>query len=515
MKNKYLIIRITISIIAPVILFSISHAQRIIDVAPGLGTLNEAVDGDTTETGDRIAPDSTMYRLEKGGLYLLTGSLENRDYTLRIEAAEGDGARPVLQPAVVSGGESSRPFRPRDDIYLTGLYITNEDELGGINLRTIRASADSIRIVIDDCHIDKSGQSAFRLDNPGMRIFITNSVISNIGQTVDPNNGRAIDDRGNDIDSLWIENTTFYNLSSNILRDGGTSTINFMRFNQNTSFAIGQRGLDMGEVAELTLTNNIFYNVGFLGSSIEDDTSGFERRIVNLDSLSSGEAQSITISHNNFYLDTAIITPSFPDSIFFSLIYSTAAQAFLDETGTAETNIAEALDFISTPSVDSLATIISIFYTDPDPSNNTPPFDDGGGSITNQLPFDFLYSEDAMSATASTDGQPLGDLNWWDGNIPTSLRDNLSFKETTGLINYPNPFQRVTQIRFMLADHSNVHVSVVNTNGQLIATLSNTFYPAGVHELKWDAKDLVPGMYLIRMQVGDRVATQKMILQRK
>jgi len=486
--------------------YSPVKAQRFIDVEPGVGTLNEAVDGDTTETGERIDSLSTIYRLQRDGFYLLTGTITNRGYTLRIEAEDGDGARPILQPAVVSGGESSLPIRPRGDTYLKGLYITNEDELGGFNLRALRCSADSIRIVIDDCHIDKSGQSAFRLDNPGMRIFITNSVISNIGQTVDPNNGRAIDDRGNDIDTLVMENNTFYNITSNILRDGGASVINYMWFNQNTAVNIGQRGLDLGTVADLTITNNVFYNAGFLGTFASIEAGDFDRKLINLDTPDSVE-QTVTITNNNFYLDTAEVVSQYPDTIFPVTVYNEGARSFADTTA----DLSEALEFVAGPSTETLASIVNTFYTDPDPGNNTPPFDTGEGGVANQLPFDFKYQDDAASATASTSDGPLGDLNWWEG-VSTSRRE--TFAEASGLLNYPNPFDRMTTISFTLTETHQVKVSIFNAVGQQVARVVDRNFAAGEHELTWNAGELPGGMYILRLEAGKQVATQKLILNR-
>ncbi len=481
---------------------------RIVLVEPGVGTLNQAVDGDTTETGERIDSLNTIYRLQKDGFYLLTGTLTNRGWTLQIDVEEGEGARPVLQPAVVSGGESSGALRPRGDVYLSGLYITNEDELGGPNLRILRCSADGIRVVVDDCHLDKAGQSALRLDNPGMKIYITNSVISNIGQPLDPNNGRAIDDRGNDIDSLVLENNTFYNLTSNILRDGGASVINYLWYNQNTAAIIGQRGLEMGTVVDLTITNNVFVNAGFFGTFPSAEEGDFDRKLINLDAPDSVE-QTVTITNNNFYLDTATIASQYPDSVFAVPVYSEAAKSFADTTN----DLSEALEFVNGPSVDSLATIVFTFYNDPDPGSNTPPFDAGDGGVANQLPFDFKYQDDAVSATASTDAGPLGDLNWWDG-VSTSLRDKLAFTETSQLYNYPNPFDGVTTISFNMKEAHLVNISVFNSLGQQVAQLAERTFATGDHKLTWNARNLPDGMYILRVEVGKEVATRKLMLGR-
>jgi len=195
--------------IVAVILFTGTavQAQRTVNVEPGLGTLNVAIDSDTTETGARV-DSNTVYVLERGGFYALEGSIQNRGYHLSIVAEDGEGDMPMLVPAAGDGGVSSRPFRARGDLTLRGLYVTGEDNTGNLNedLRIIRVSENDVTIRIDQSHLDKDGQAAFRIDNSGNRIFITNSTISNIGTTASLDNGRVIDDRGSQIDTLVMGN---------------------------------------------------------------------------------------------------------------------------------------------------------------------------------------------------------------------------------------------------------------------------------------------------------------------
>ena len=89
-------------------------AQRTVEVAQGVGTLNEAIFSDTTANGDRV-DSTTVYVLADGGTYLSTGEMENR-FPLTIVAAEGAAVKPKLYPAVDDGNESARLFVPRDDL---------------------------------------------------------------------------------------------------------------------------------------------------------------------------------------------------------------------------------------------------------------------------------------------------------------------------------------------------------------------------------------------------------------
>ena len=314
-------------------------AQTVVQVAPGFGTLNIAIDGDTTATGERNDPD-TIYELERDGLYLLDGSIEHEGFHLTIVAAEGSGARPILQPAVGDGGTSSRPFRARGDITLRGIYATNRDELGALNTRILRVSADSVRITLDDVHFDDDAQSGIRLDNAWNRVFITNSMFSRIGQPLDPDNGRGLDDRGNPIDSLVVSNTTYYNLTSRVLRNDGGLT-NYLDFNHNTVVNTGQRFGELGEVLEAHVTNNVIINPGFLGLGPTD--TNWVMRADTLGSDVMGE-QVINVRNNNIFFDQSILDAR-PDSVTGLPTYNDHLAALIEASGTGSTNISEALTF--------------------------------------------------------------------------------------------------------------------------------------------------------------------------
>lgn len=67
------------------------------------------------------------------------------------------------------------------------------------------------------------------------------------------------------------------------------------------------------------------------------------------------------------------------------------------------------------------------------------------------------------------------------------------------LVNYPNPFNLVTHIRFRLPEDSRVRIQIYNITGEFIVTLTDRAYSAGDHEIPFDATDLPSGIYLYRM----------------
>lgn len=78
--------------------------------------------------------------------------------------------------------------------------------------------------------------------------------------------------------------------------------------------------------------------------------------------------------------------------------------------------------------------------------------------------------------------------------------------------NYPNPFNPNTQIRFSLAEQSQVTLKVYNILGNEIVTLVNDVKGAGVHEVSFDGSGLASGVYFYTLQTGKFTQTHKMIL---
>ncbi|TRX61210.1 T9SS type A sorting domain-containing protein [Fulvivirga sp. M361] len=390
-----------------------------------IGLLNDLINNDTTATGDRA---TAVYRLKRGQTYVLSGGLENvGGYHLNIVAEEGDGERPRIVPGVISGGESDRPFRARGDLTLKGLYITGRDELGTLNprRRIIRLSAPDIRVEVDDCHLDQDGQAAFRTDDSGIKLYLTNSIVSNIGQPRNTLNGRVLDDRGSNLDTVIYENNTFYNISHNLCNDRG-GWIKYARVNQNTIVHVGNRLFDFDETQTGIFTNNLVINAGYLGN--DADTIVNDAFLLKFDTLSEQSIselpdveQTFTYTNNNIYLDSAIIKsyptieeiragtyPEADSTVRPNDILSPSTALFAGEAQIA-TNITEFVNFSDGPPLDDLVKIIDQFYRDPNPADDKLNVDNW--DISDE-PFSFRYSDFTQSASSSINGGQLGALSW-------------------------------------------------------------------------------------------------------
>ncbi len=85
------------------------------------------------------------------------------------------------------------------------------------------------------------------------------------------------------------------------------------------------------------------------------------------------------------------------------------------------------------------------------------------------------------------------------------------------LPNYPNPFNPGTTIRYDLSSAQQVRLSVYDVRGGLVKSLSESVETAGVHEVSWQGKDnqgqdVASGIYFVRLQGENQVATRKVIL---
>ncbi|MCX6142482.1 MAG: T9SS type A sorting domain-containing protein [Ignavibacteriales bacterium] len=490
-----------------------ASAQRVVKVASGVGTLNQAINGDTTSAGAR-KDLTTIYELDKGGYYITMGTIENRNYHLRIRAAAGTGKRPIIRPGVVSGGSSSRPFSARGDLTLDGVYVTNLDEQNGIKQYIIQLSADSLRLSILNSHLDREGQIAIRCDGKNPRIVIKNSIISNVGTMASPSNGRGVDDRGNDIDTLIYENNTFYNLTSRILRDGG-GVIKYCYINHNTVVNSGQMGCTIGPVINGYFTNNLFFNTGFLGTdSATTDWYTFQTAPLTQAWLNQGYVQKLQIHHNNFYVSPELIS-GLPAKIRATTVLDSNTQAAIKAGGWTSLNTNLPVVFKTPPQV-PLQVMKSFYDTtvtvkpEMDKSNGSP---DYGGT---QMPFDFSYPTTSPLYTAGTNGEALGDRTYF--GIQVGVANDAMLPTNYQLYsNYPNPFNPSTNIRYSLPVAGSVKLEIVNTLGQTVNTLVNQNQQAGTYSVVWDGRDMngrqvSTGMYIYRLKTANSVLAKKMIL---
>ncbi len=79
------------------------------------------------------------------------------------------------------------------------------------------------------------------------------------------------------------------------------------------------------------------------------------------------------------------------------------------------------------------------------------------------------------------------------------------------LQNYPNPFNPSTTIQFDLPSAGDIRLEVFDLLGRRTALLYNGYKPAGNHSMVFNAGNLSSGVYIVRLQSGNHVATRSMM----
>jgi len=85
--------------------------------------------------------------------------------------------------------------------------------------------------------------------------------------------------------------------------------------------------------------------------------------------------------------------------------------------------------------------------------------------------------------------------------------------------NYPNPFNPTTEIRYEVPFRDVVSLNIYNLRGELIRSLMTGIYNPGYYSVTWNAKndrgvDVASGVYIYRLETGDRSISKKMMLMR-
>ena len=108
--------------------------------------------------------------------------------------------------------------------------------------------------------------------------------------------------------------------------------------------------------------------------------------------------------------------------------------------------------------------------------------------------------------------------------------DGLSAPSTTGIVgpkplnfrlrqNIPNPFQGATRILFDVPEAGHVSLEVFDLSGRGVRVVTDTWYPAGSHEVTWKAEDkrghpVARGIYFLRMRAGTFTDSRRLQVDR-
>jgi hypothetical protein len=102
--------------------------------------------------------------------------------------------------------------------------------------------------------------------------------------------------------------------------------------------------------------------------------------------------------------------------------------------------------------------------------------------------------------------------------VYTYISDNVYNKPKDFILeqNYPNPFQKITQIRFSIPISTYVQIKIFDMGGKLINILKDNYLQYGTYSLSWDGKDkngniLPAGTYFCVMSANDKRISKRML----
>lgn len=528
-----------------------SYAQHVVQVPVGPpGTINDVIKGDTLANGTHY--QNAVYQLQRGGVYLYTSTIQNH-FKMTLEAV-GEGDMPIIMGAAQpSGSRAPRTIEAFDDVTARGILFYSYDSGLPPNYASngnIRVKADSVTVIVDNCRFDANWQEVIRFDNPHGKAFIMNTVFSNINAPWQPHSGTILPIYGNIEDTLIISNCTIYNTDfwqkqpetcrANYMKIEHTTFVNFNGINQyihpaeTTKPSLYEKGregtLCFGQVKKFVFRNNLLVNVGFIGM---EKLSVFgnkylQRYIVNIDSTLTASntlvaPEGADIRNNNVWFDPTIVYPDSMTAVTPEYFYDPTCKKFIDKKGSTNTLTNLPVTFANGPATPqqyisnwfefNKGQYSGMFYF---PGSSQDP---NGPGLTS---LDFSYANTPL-LTASTQGQPLGDLNWFNlAMVPTvdEFADITSVEQVGEIIpseyalsqNFPNPFNPTTQINYSIPQSGFVTLKIFNQLGQEIATLFSGTQTAGTYSYTFDASKLASGVYFYRLQAGDFVSAKKMLL---
>jgi hypothetical protein len=481
-----------------------AYAQRYVDIPAGFGTVNTVIAADSA---NRAANPNTIYRVHRGtadSVYYLTKTLTGwGSMPLRIQST-GTGSLPAFILTTLSDGSAISPMiSAKADFSIKGVALNGVNTLGAIVDRVVRIQASPVRVEFDSCQVNMASQSFIRVDNTNARIFIKNCRISNVYS--DWANARVIDNRGITIDTLSMTGSSVYRVAYRVYRDGG-GILTYGFFNHNTFTEIADAILGLGSTKNITFTNNLAVNCGFLGRGVS--SAG---RLISLTPVPSG--QTAYVANNVFYSDSVSLLAAYKsisDTIKTVPFFADTLTTFMNAAGTAASNIISPVSFTMAPGnivkAIKLDSIARWYWRNPGT------LDASIIKVDSIKYVNLAYNTTAPAYSYGTDKKPAGAPEWFGivlgveklsgKGVPTAF--------TLGQ-NYPNPFNPSTTISYGITASSHVTLKVYDMLGKEVVTLVNEAQSAGLYRVRFDASHLSSGLYFYRLTAGSTTAAKKML----
>tara|TARA_B100000214_G_C23948626_1_gene619246 strand:+ start:32 stop:1786 length:1755 start_codon:yes stop_codon:yes gene_type:complete len=113
--------------------------------------------------------------------------------------------------------------------------------------------------------------------------------------------------------------------------------------------------------------------------------------------------------------------------------------------------------------------------------------------------------------------EKMSNLVQYQPNYNSSITEPINSDYNIGIINFPNPFNPITTIKYNLPEDALVNIIIYDILGNIVKNLVYAKETTGYKSVQWNATNnqgepVSAGVYLYKIQAGDFVDTKKMIL---
>ena len=299
------------------------------------GLLETTINGDTTDTGERINPNR-IYELKVGETYLQYGPIEvnNPEGTITIRGQEG-GAKPVIlkQPLNENNIETNQinSSLTMQNVQYHGMETDDHLEWKMWNIK-----GNNHHLLVEDCLVEHCRGIIFDLNDvrTGAEIVLRNNYFRDLNDFGQWWGGRVVECKV-PVDTFIFENNTVSGGGLTIL--GQECLFDYSVINHNTFINNHKYPFLNQHWKEVYFTNNLFVNTNMVGEDWENVVSGGSDPDAWLNGISGLDSIEINILLQGKYMneDSTALTgelDDFSDIIYYAadnvVVYSTTLDSY-------------------------------------------------------------------------------------------------------------------------------------------------------------------------------------------
>ncbi|MCU7494080.1 MAG: T9SS type A sorting domain-containing protein [Ignavibacteria bacterium] len=537
-------------------------------------TLDQIISADVTSGGAQV---HKAYKLvSTDTTYIFSAAITATSDIAIVGKLGADGRPPCIQPDVLPDASvpgtllilNANGIKAR----LENLYITGQSITGSVNSPNaigVIIKGDNVRLEVNNCVFEQWDQYALNYQGNMDKLFVYNTKFRNMANSAGQwYVGEAVrNSGGNGTDSLVMKNNTFFCINAYAACPVTGKICNYFEFVHNDVVWMFKNPLFAFNVTKAKINDNIFY-AAYSGGISKSEYPWWDQlrspeigSIIDLDTLNVAiakifdsqdstnanvrmlaEAKRTVEVKNNAYFwptkltnywkawnDTAhtdsIYTPSWMNQRTTNMFANKTTWPGFTESGNqnVDPTFGASIDSVMDNKPEFGVGFLEYFKAVRTAKISTEVWGyhlqhvASGSNWVPQWPLpeakDLKYTN-ATLLTASTDGRPLGDLNWF--GMVSSVEEKYSKTTPQSFIlyeAYPNPFNPSTKIKFELPENGNVTLKIYDIQGRLVTTvLNNELKNRGTYEYKVDMDKMASGIYLYTLQYNGRMQTKKMAL---